>query len=703
MLQSKPLKRALAALVICLVVIFGSIGPATAAPKKTTYVVRLKPSTNLARFISLEVKRGTNLTEIFTAVFPGFSSKLTASQVARLKADKGVLSVSNLTSFSTPKKPSSVQSEANWGLDRIDQRQLPLDGRFSSGLRGKGVAVYVFDSGLDSAHREFAGRIQKGFSAIGSASDTSDCNGHGTHVAGTIAGTSVGVAPEATVIPVRVMDCKGRGDTLTILRGINWAISDHASRGGPAVANLSLGYAGPQPDVDAAIQSMIASGISVVVAAGNSSTNACFGSPARVASAITVAATGRVDVQSPFSNYGNCVDVFAPGQDIRSSWLFGGYRSLDGTSMAAPHVAGVAALALEENPAFSPSKVTSWILASSTRNVLKGVASRTPNLLLFSSGPNSSPSTPSTTVAPVSSTSTTVVRVSNLALSAEKFTALNGSTISSITLTGSSASDNQLWWTVTVTDPLGRLVRSGSQLCPVASKYPFGDFCTGAGESGDGDRFKRVYGGLYWVSPQAPGGTWVVRFDPVPGGASVSGNVTLTVRPRTTSTTVAPVLTTSTTVAPVSSTSTTVAPVSSTSTTVAPVSSTSTTVVRVSNLALSAEKFTALNGSTISSITLTGSSASDNQLWWTVTVTDPLGRLVRSGSQLCPVASKYPFGDFCTGAGESGDGDRFKRVYGGLYWVSPQAPGGTWVVRFDPVPGDASVSGNVTLTVRPKS
>jgi len=542
MLQSKTLKRTLVALVMCLAAIFGSIGPATAAPKKTTYVVRLKPSTNLAKFISLEVKRGMNLTEIFTAVFPGFSSKLTASQVTRLKANKGVLSVTSLSTFSTPKKPSSVQSEANWGLDRIDQRQLPLDGRFSSGLRGKGVAVYVFDSGLDSAHREFTGRIQKGFSAIGSTSDTSDCNGHGTHVAGTIAGASVGVAPEATVIPVRVMDCRGRGDTLSILRGINWAISDHASRGGPAVANLSLGYEGPQPDVDAAIRSMIASGISVVVAAGNSSKNACFGSPARVASAITVAATGRADVQSPFSNYGNCVDVFAPGQDIRSSWLFGGYRSLDGTSMAAPHVAGVAALALEENPAFSPSKVTSWILASSTRNVLKGVATKTPNLLLFSSGPNSSPSMPSTTVAPVSSTSTTVAPVlttsttvapvSNLALSAEKFTALNGSTISSITLTGSSASDNQLWWTVTVTDPLGRLVRSGSQLCPVASRYPFGDYCTGAGESGDGNRFKRVYGGLYWVSPQSPGGTWVVRFDPVPGGASVSGKVTLTVLPK---------------------------------------------------------------------------------------------------------------------------------------------------------------------------
>jgi hypothetical protein len=155
----------------------------------------------------------------------------------------------------------------------------------------------------------------------------------------------------------------------------------------------------------------------------------------------------------------------------------------------------------------------------------------------------------------------------------------------------------------------------------------------------------------------------VVRFDPVPGEASVSGKLTLTVRSSATTTTVAP----------------------------------------VSNLALSAEKFTALNGATISSITLKGSAASDNQLWWTMTVTDPLGRLVRSGSQLCPVTSKYPFGDYCTGAGESGDGDRFKRVYGGLYWVSPQAPGGSWVVRFDPVPGEASVSGKLTLTVRPKS
>ena len=683
MLKSKALKHTLAALILGLTAIFGSIGPATAAPKKTMYVVRLKPNTNLAKFISLEVKQGTNLTEIFTTVFPGFSSKLTASQVRRLKANKGVLSVTNLSTFSTPPQPSSNQSNATWGLDRIDQRRLPLDGRFSSGLRGKGVAVYVIDSGVDSAHSEFAGRIERGYSAIGSAGDTSDCNGHGTHVAGTIAGTSVGVAPAATVFPVRVMNCQGRGDTLSLLRGINFVIATHAVRGGPAVANLSLGWNGPEPLVDEAVRSMIARGITVVVAAGNSSTNACLSSPARVANAITVAASDRSDLQSPFSNHGRCIDIFAPGQDIRSTWPFGGYRSLNGTSMAAPHVAGVAALALEGNPKFSPSEVTSWILDSSTRNVLKGVVTNTPNLLLFSGGLSSNPSPTSTTVAPVSSTpttpatttvapvsptpttatTTTAAPVSNLALSAEKFTALNGSTISSITLTGSAASDNQLWWTVTVSDPLGRLVRSGSQLCPVASKYPFGDYCTGAGESGDGDRFKRVYGGLYWVSPQAPGGSWVVRFDPVPGEASVSGKLTLAVRSSATTTTAAP----------------------------------------VSNLALSAEKFTALNGSTISSITLTGSAASDNQLWWTVTVSDPLGRLVRSGSQLCPVASKYPFGDYCTGAGESGDGDRFKRVYGGLYWVSPQAPGGSWVVRFDPVPGEASVSGKVTLTVRPKS
>ena len=148
MLKSKALKHTLAALILGLTAIFGSIGPATAAPKKTMYVVRLKPNTNLAKFISLEVKQGTNLTEIFTTVFPGFSSKLTASQVRRLKANKGVLSVTNLSTFSTPPQPSSNQSNATWGLDRIDQRRLPLDGRFSSGLRGKGVAVYVIDSGV---------------------------------------------------------------------------------------------------------------------------------------------------------------------------------------------------------------------------------------------------------------------------------------------------------------------------------------------------------------------------------------------------------------------------------------------------------------------------------------------------------------------------------------------------------------------------
>lgn len=274
-----------------------------------------------------------------------------------------------------------VQSEAGWNLDRIDQSSLPLDGSFSYGPTGAGVTVYVVDSGIRATHEEFTGRVLPGYSVISDGRGTDDCNTHGTHVSGIVGGVTYGVAKEVSLVPVRVLNCDGAGSVSGVIYGLDWIA---ANRTGPSVANMSLG-SGPSTALDNAVANLVASGVTVVVAAGNSSADACDYSPGRASAALAVGSTTSRDAMASHSNYGRCVDIFAPGSNVRSAIASDDVSSatLSGTSMASPHVAGVAALVLEATPSANPGAVFSTVVEIATSGVLSSLGTGSPNLLLF--------------------------------------------------------------------------------------------------------------------------------------------------------------------------------------------------------------------------------------------------------------------------------------------------------------------------------
>jgi hypothetical protein len=322
---------------------------------------------------------GARIGQQYSRAINGFSARLTTAQLQAVRADAAVSYVVPDSVVHT----DATQTPAVWGLDRTDQRSLPLNNSYTYTSTGAGVTAYVIDTGIRLSHHEFGGRAVAGYTAIGDGNGTNDCNGHGTHVAGTIGGATYGIAKGARLVAVRVLDCSGSGLISGVIAGIDWVTANHAAS---SVANMSLG-SGANQALDDAVTRSIGSGVTYAVAAGNEQSNACQKSPARAPAAITVGATTRSDSRdTDYSNYGPCLDLFAPGTEITSSWNSSdtATNTIRGTSMATPHVTGVAALYLQQHPGTAPALVRDALVNQATPNVVTNAGSGSPNRLLYS-------------------------------------------------------------------------------------------------------------------------------------------------------------------------------------------------------------------------------------------------------------------------------------------------------------------------------
>ncbi|ELX05996.1 S8 family peptidase [Acinetobacter baumannii] len=352
---------------------------------KNQYIVILNkdagPSKDFAQNIAKQ--HAGKVLQSYDTVFKGFAIYLPdtagAAFIEAMKKNPHVLSVESDTIVNID---ATTQSNPDWGLDRIDQKALPLNSTYSYLQTGSGTTAYIVDTGILSSHQEFSRRVLSGYTAISDGNGTTDCNGHGTHVAGTVGGTTYGVAKSVNLVPIRILGCDGSGASSNVIAGLDWILKNGKK---PAVVNMSLGGA-TSSSLDSAVENLYNNGYVMVVAAGNSNTDACTSSPARVSKAITVAATDNTDTRASYSNYGSCVDIFAPGSQINSSWIGSNTATkiLNGTSMATPHVAGVVAEMLQSTPTASPQTISTNLLNQASSNVVKN-PSGSPNRLLYKS------------------------------------------------------------------------------------------------------------------------------------------------------------------------------------------------------------------------------------------------------------------------------------------------------------------------------
>ncbi|MBO4207083.1 S8 family peptidase [Micromonospora echinofusca] len=396
-------------------------------------------------------RHGGTVGRTYSNALRGFEARLSETAARRLAADP---SVKYVQQNHTVRITGTQSPTSSWGLDRIDQRALPLNNSYTYPNTGSGVKAYIIDTGIRFSHTDFGGRAVSGFDSVdGGTAD--DCNGHGTHVAGTVGGTSYGVAKGVTLVGVRVLDCAGSGTNAGVIQGIDWVTGDHAA-GQLAVANMSLGGGFDQATNDATARS-IADGVTYGLAAGNDSgANACNTSPASTPAGITVGSTTSTDARSSFSNIGTCLDIFAPGSSITSAWYTSNTatNTISGTSMATPHVVGAAALVLAANPTFTPQQVRDKLVNDATSNVVTSPGTGSPNKLLYVGGTTTPPTqdfslavaptagsvNPGSSVSATVSTATTAGGAQNVTLSASGLPA--GATASfspsSVTSGGSS-------------------------------------------------------------------------------------------------------------------------------------------------------------------------------------------------------------------------------------------------------------------------
>jgi subtilisin family serine protease len=367
------------ALVLALLVV--ALVPAATAGTATQlgYIVVLKPGTSSSAVAAEHAQQlGLDVGFVYRHALSGYSAVVPDTALADLRADSRVAYVERDATV----RASVTQTGATWGIDRIDQRALPLSGTYTYTSTGAGVNAYVIDTGIRKTHTQFGGRAVHGVdttSPVGVTSD--DCHGHGTHVAGTIGGSTYGAAKSVRLVAVRVLTCAGTGLNSGVIAGVDWVTGNHAA-GQPAVANMSLG-GGKSAALETAVANSIADGITYAVAAGNETEDACTGSPSGLPAAITVGSTTNTDARSSFSDFGSCVDFFAPGSSITSASFLTdtGTATMSGTSMAAPHAAGVAAQYLQGTPAATPQQVRDALFALTTKSVVTDARSTNAHLL----------------------------------------------------------------------------------------------------------------------------------------------------------------------------------------------------------------------------------------------------------------------------------------------------------------------------------
>ncbi len=352
---------------------------------KNQYIVILNKDVGSSNEFAQGIAKqhGGKVLQTYDAVLKGFAIYLPdvagTAFIEAMKKNPKVVSIENDTIM---KIDATTQSNPDWGLDRIDQRNLPLDSAYSYLQTGSGTTAYIVDTGILSTHQQFSGRVLSGYTAISDGNGISDCHGHGTHVAGTVGGSTYGVAKNVSLVPIRILGCDGSGASSNVIAGLDWILKNGKK---PAVVNMSLGGEA-NTSLDSAVENLFNNGYVMVVAAGNSNTDACSSSPARVSKAITVAATDSTDTRASYSNYGSCVDIFAPGSQINSSWIGSNTATkvLNGTSMATPRVAGVVAEMLQSTPTATPQTISTNLLNQASSNVVKN-PSGSPNRLLYKS------------------------------------------------------------------------------------------------------------------------------------------------------------------------------------------------------------------------------------------------------------------------------------------------------------------------------